>query len=372
MALDMGASGVKLLQLQSAGGQTSVRAARRWDYPPDVTDEETRRRMAVDAVRAMRREGTFAGRGVHTALACGREVLIKNVRVGRAGGDLAEAVRWEAEERFSFPMHSDRLRYLRAGEVRVGADSQEEVILLAVPAEAIDAHLSLVAAMGLEPQHVEVAPVASFRVYERYLRRQADEEIVSIIVDVGFSGTCVVVARGRQIVFIKNIEIGGQALSQAVADELEVSMGEARELRLRTMQNAAGGHGGEVSEPALRDSVNWTVRDAVRKVVEDLAREISLCLRYCAVTFRGLRPRQATLIGGEVYDPALVGILNEQLNVECHVGCPFRGVDTSEMATAGDRRETMTEWSVCMGLALGELYEGQERKRRDGRDRLSA
>jgi type IV pilus assembly protein PilM len=369
IALDVGAEGIKMLQLQQAGGQLAVRAAARWSFTASATDEGEKRKLAAAAVRDMRRRHPFRGRRVNSALACGGQVVVKNIRVPRLSGDeLAQAVRWEAEERFPFPVHPDRLRSFCAGEVRSGTETKEEIILLAVPAEVIDDHMAMLEAMGLVPERIEVAPIALFRVYERFLRRQADEETVSVIIDVGYAGTRVVVARGRQIVFIKDIEIGGRTLDQAVAKELNIGPEEARELRRRTMRPGEDADG----EDRARDAMNWTVRDAMRKEAEAMAREVSLCLRYCAVSFRGLQLQRAILTGGEAHGPAVNEILKEHLSVECQIGHPLRGIDTSAMAAAGDRRESLTEWSVCVGLALHDAGEPRERNRHDGGHRLSA
>ena len=374
IGLDLGAEGIKMLQLCPAGEQLAVRAAGRWSYPPSATDPATRREMAVAAVRDLCRKGGFRGRRVNSVLACGQQVFIKNIRVQHMSPEeLTEAVRWEAEERFPFPIHPERLRFFTAGEVRAGTEMKDEIIVLAAPQEAVDEHMALLDAMGLAPDHIEIAPIALFRVYERFLRRQADEETVSVVVDIGYSGTRVVVARGRQVVFIKDADIGGRTLNQAVAKELNISDEEARDLRLRTMRGARpASREGEASEEPNRDAMSWTVRDAVRKEVEAMAKEISLCLRYCSVSFRGLHPDKAILTGGEAHDPAIQELLGEHLNVTCQTGCPLRGIDTTAMASTGDRRESLTEWSVCTGLALRDTNVPQERTGRDDRDRLSA
>lgn len=375
LALDIGSDGIKLLQLQPDGDHVAVRAAAQWRFPADTTTPERRREETISAVRQMRQSGRFRGRRVNSTLPCGH-VAVKNVRLPRATPrEMAKAVRWEAEERFGFDVQPDRLSYLEAGEVRAGTDVRQEIIMLAVPAEAVDSHVSLLSEMGLSPEHIGVAPIAAFHVHERFLRRQADEQTVSVVIDLGRSGTRVVVARGRQIVFIKNIDIGGQALNDAVAAQLGISNEEAGDLRRRTMTYEAGPAGqvgpDEAGAPK-HDAVSWTVHDAIRSEAEALGKEIALCLRYCSVTFRGLRPARAILTGGEAYDPALVAILKEQLSVECIVGCPLKDIDTSAMSCGPDRRASLTEWSVCVGLALSSMAEVEGRSRQHARHRLPA
>ena len=81
IALDVGADGVKLLQLQRANKTLAVTAAARRTFP-DAAElpAERRRELAVGAVRDLLAGGGFRGRRVVTALHCD-ELGVKNVRL---------------------------------------------------------------------------------------------------------------------------------------------------------------------------------------------------------------------------------------------------------------------------------------------------
>jgi len=170
---------------------------------------------------------------------------------------------------------------------------------------------------------------------------------VSVIVDIGLASTKVVVARGQTILLVKTIDLAGQKLNEQVAKELNLPYAEAAHLRARGFEKPAGETDGGATHP-----VEWSVYDAIRGHVASLAHEVSLCLRYCAVTFRGLRPSQITLTGGEAYDPALARLMGEHLDCPCVIGEPLRGIDLGEADLGSDRRSVLTEWSVAAGLAL--------------------
>ena len=389
IALDIGADGVKMLQMRRAGGTLRVSACGRWRFPESAgQDPQKRHDLAAAAVRQMLGRNGFRGGRVVSALSC-TEVQIKNVRLPhRPARELDEAVWWEANERFGFDLATDRVRYLNAGQVRQGTEMRDEIIMFAAPAEVIEAHLSLLNAMGLRPEHIDVTAIALFRGFERFLKRSSDETAVTVLVDIGRSATRVVVARGRNIIFVKSIGIGGQKLNEAVAAQLDITPDEACELRMRTMwdggtdvQPASGQPGppATADEPAAEGSadgtepVDWTVRDALRSEAEALAREIALCLRYCSVTFRGLRPQRVTLMGGEAYDPAVRELLAEHLGIECVLGHPLRGIDVSGVDLVSDRRAALVEWSVCAGLAAGAIeIQEHAHEPKHGRHRLSA
>jgi len=372
IALDVGADGVKLLQLQRANKTLAVTAAARRTFP-DAAElpAERRRELTIGAVRDLLAGGGFRGRRVVTALHCD-ELGIKNVRLpSMAEAELPGAVAEEAAERLGYEAGQDELNYLRAGQVRTEAETREEVLLLTAKKDVVDQHLAMVEATGLRIEHIDAAPVALFRSFERFLRRRADENAVSVVIDIGLSGTRVVVGRGRRIVFIKPIDLGGVHLTKAVAKELKLSVQEAAELRARMRSDQ------EPAEPSGprqgRATASWTLHDALRSQVAEVAREIQLCLRYCSVTFRGLRPHTVTLTGGEAYDGRFVELLREALNLECTVGAPLRGMDVSGVDLGSNRRGLLSEWALCAGLALRGVEVG---RREDGTEheqhRLSA
>ena len=377
IALDIGTDSIKVLQLDEANGSLFARACGQWQFPAGAGDPERRSEMIVTAVREILRRGDFKGRRSVSSLS-GSEVDIKNVRLEKVSRDeMEKAMQWEAQDRFPFDVVPDRLKYVDAGQVRSGSETRNEIIMLAASEKSIEDHLTILSAVGLEPDHIYPEPLALFRMAKRSLRRQADQDTVSVILDLGAGATRVIVARGRQVVFIKAIDIGGRAFDEAVAAQLNLDLAEAAELRARVMQEHAKSLGGtrksdhgDSEEP--RSDVDWTIRDAVRGKVEDLAREIALCLRYCSVTFRGLRPNTVLMAGGEVYDPAVTELLVENLGIDCDVAQPLRGIDVSLAMAGAGRRTPMCEWAVVSGLAMRDQDIAPHRKEAKDDRRLSA
>jgi len=378
IALDIGTDSIKMLQMQSVGGGLGVRASARLRLPASAPREgDAWRQLVVASVRDMLRKGGFRGDRAISSLPCD-QLKIKNVRLPKLSGpDLEKAVHIEASSRFGCSFAPDQLHYLPAGEVRQGQETCQEIILLGAPGDLIENHYSMLLEMGLRPVHIDAEPLAMFRPFERRLRRRADEGSSSVVVDLGHTSTKIVIARGRHILLIKRIRIGGRNFAEAVAKQLNLPYEEAFDLRIQVLRGHSRDRNGdseagagEVGDP---NSVSWTIVDAIRGEVEELAREIALCLRYCSVTFRGLRPKEITLTGGQAYDSAMVQLLEDQLGLPCEVGQPLHGVDTSGVDLGGDRRGMLAEWSVCAGLAFrAKECERTSRKDDHERNRLSA
>ncbi len=370
IGLDIGHDSVKMLQLASRGGKLVTVAAARCPFPHDATvDPEQRRQFAAQAVRDTLSTGDFTGRRVVTCLGS-EDLLVKQVRLPRmTRQELSKAVQWEANDRFGFTVSPEQLHYVVAGEVQQGSETREEIILLAARPETVQSHLGMLEEMKVFPVTIDAEPACLFRSFDRFLRRDADSKSVTLLMDIGSSATKVLAAYGRQVMFVKTITIGGWQLNEAVAERLGIDTIEASELRLQVMRagedDVVAAAGGETTYRALHDGI--------RRPAEELAREVNLCLRYCAVTFRGFRPDSITLLGGQAYDPCLREWLNEHLNVRCDLGRPLRGIDLSSADMGMQQLETHSEWAIAAGLALRQFPDSTHAwERDDERDRLSA
>ena len=378
VGLDIGSDSIKMMQLETSGSggvtssagsasasQTlSVYAAARESLPPAAREKpELRLASAGDVIRQMFRHGKFSGRRAVVALP--REMLhVKNLRMPLIPPqELLPAVKFEARNIFPFDTDKCHLQILPAGEVRQGIDVRQEVIVLAAKNEDVDAFVEQMHRFGVIVESIDIEAAALYRGQERFIRRREDEQEVHVLVDIGHARSHVVIGRGRDISFIKPIEVGSRRFHEDVSRKLGITMEEARGLRRRLIEAAPG-----PGTPDLlkKDPVRQAVFDASRSTMEELGREIALCLRYYSVTFRGQRPQKVKLLGGEAADPLLLGVLNAALGVAVEAGRPLFSVDSSRM-DASDRMGFGSEWATAFGLGL-KLTKGQFAPR-DGKPR---
>jgi type IV pilus assembly protein PilM len=274
--------------------------------------------------------------------------------------EVESAVQYEVRHIFPFEPEEATVRYLCAGEVRQGSDTKLEVIAVAARQQEIDGFVEQLHQAGCVIESLDFEPCALYRSVERFIRRREDETEVNALLDVGLRRSQVVIGRGREISFYKAIEIGAQDFHSAVARKLGIKVEEARAVRRRLFD------GGQADEPGKTDPVRQAVYDATRSTIEDLAREVSLCLRYHSVTFRGHRPSRLRVLGGEAGDPQLVAILTSALPIPVQASRPLASVNISRMRQS-DRQGHLGEWAVAFGagLKLTRGYFGS----RDGRRR---
>ena len=348
IGLDIGSTTVRMLQLGGSERDLRVVDAARCVIPVEVRSDPGRRRECVlEIIRRILKERRFRGHEVVMALTAD-ELATRNIRMPKMRDEeLATAVNWEAQNKFPFDTATAVIQYLRAGEVHQGDQVVDEVILLAAPRVEVDSQVALASAAGLKLVSLDAKPCAVFRGFERFLRRREDESAVNVFADIG-AQTTLVITRGREIVFVKTIPVGGAVFNRAVAECLELAPTEAEALRRRIVCRSAK----ETPDDEESDRVCRAVTDAIRPHLEDLANEISLCLRYYGVTFHGAGPQAILLSGGEANDSRITASLQDRLGMKAQVGAPFRGVRTDYMGAMLDRRGVCPEWATGLGLSL--------------------
>jgi type IV pilus assembly protein PilM len=254
--------------------------------------------------------------------------------------------------------------YMVAGSVRQGDEVKNELILFATDNETIKNHIAMLEESGLKPVAIDTIPCALFRSFERSLRRQEDRDRTAVFVDVGSCFTTVVFGRAGEISFVKQIQIGGQKFTHEIAAKLGINVGEAETLQeaLRVDPELFSSKSDTSEQAPVENSQNIDMStrqvmvDAVSTIAEDLVREISLCLRYYTVTFRGKRVERAVFAGGGAYEDILLNILKRRLAIEIELAQPLRGFDLTSgrinVNFNSDTRGLFCEWAVVVGLGL--------------------
>jgi type IV pilus assembly protein PilM len=353
IGLDIGHNSIKMIQLAMNGGHISILAADKVRIGAGINDDgEERRNFVISAIKRMLAGGKFRGRNVVSCLPNDRLKITSLRLVGTETGEIEQALRKEVGQRFGLDPDRDAINYLVAGCVQQGDEIKNELILFGAADEAIRSHIAVLEEAQLRPVAIDTVPCALFRSFERSLRREEDKEQTVVFVDVGSQFTTVVFGRGGEISFIKQIPVGGEKFNHEIASKLGVSIDEAEILRerLRTESaiNPEEGQNGNVLDVSTRQ----VMVDAIGAASEELAREISLCLRYYTVAFRGKRVERAVLSGGEGNEKILLNVLRRHLTVEIEIAQPLRGLDMTNVNFDSDRRGLLCEWAVAVGLSL--------------------
>jgi len=335
IGVDVGSRSVKLLQFDADHGR--VLESARWDLAaPNTADPAERDAQVVQAIRQAREGRHFRGQEAVVSIAAA-DLFVQNIRVPQAAGEELSRIVWaEAAGRLPFAGDEAEVRYIEAANVRQGDAVRREVILLACHRPVLERTLAVAQSAGLRPVAIDVEPNALLRCYAKQFRRDRDQQERMMFVNVGASTTAVVIARGTGAMFMKYIDVGGRHFDDAVARHLRMTPSEATALRR---------HNGDRRADQRDPEVTRSLAESIRPVLDRLTSELSMCIRYYSVTFRG-QPLERVVLGGGEASETLVDWLCERLDVACELGDPLRSYQKSPLT----RR--MGQWDVAAGLAL--------------------
>ena len=391
VGIDFGLRGVKMLQVREHAGALEVVGAARIDVPlPGVTprrstaaspsgpmpvadsvetpdDQPTSPPGASDFLTEQLRgafaSGGFTGRKCVVSLAR-EDICVQSIRLPKMpDSELRQSAVWEASQRFGIDRQAMEVDFIRTGATLQSGENREEVILIAASHEAIHARVEPVIAAGLVPTAVDTGFAALVRTFSRQARRDGDRGLVRAIVEIGTSGTTVLIVRGDEIAFCKPIAISGNQFNQAVAEHLQMDLKAAAELRSARIASvvADANSPGSVTDPAT----DRAVFEAVRPLMGELVKEVTLCLRYYGVTFRGHPPDRIILSGGDGLEPRL----GELMERACKVPVAFDDANSVLGGLIGGIHSTLNRtpgpaasWAVAVGLSLRGIGTRKARK----------
>ena len=345
IGLDIGHNSIKMIQLAQANEKLRIFGVDEVPFDPELNNnDQLKTDFVISAIREMRSRVKFHGTEVITSLP-NDLVKIKSLRFDATDNEqIEQLLRTEVADSFGLDPDTDQVQYMVAGEVYQGEETKNEVIVLAAENNTLEQYIVMLEEAGLTPVAIDAIPCALFRCFERSLRRQEDQNLASVLVDIGYCFTTVVIGRGQNIIFVKQIPLAGKHLNAEVASRMQVDLKDSMMLRSKLRKENAD---------TINQSTRQDVINAMSRVIEDLAREISLCFKYYAVTFRGQKPREIVLAGGEASEDILLETLERQLGVATKTMQPFRGFDLSTANfKSGDGDNAHCEWAVATGLSM--------------------
>lgn len=378
IGIDYGSRSIKMLQMREKSGRASVVGAARIDIdlqhlPTSVDANDI---AAHDAAAALQHRDdasphTALGQQIRAAFAAGgftgsrcvismprEDVCLQSVRLPKMPDEeLRQTALWEASQRFGLDRNAMQVDFIRTGAMLQSGESREEVILIACSHAAIYARVEPILAAGLRPVAVEAGFSALVRTFSRQARREADRANVRAVVEVGESGSTVLILRGDQVAFCKPIAIGGRHFNLAVSDHLQMEPRQAEELRCARIAAAAALHAanGAAKDSTTDPATDRAVYEAVRPLMGDLVKEVTLCLRYYGVTFRGHPPDHIIITGGDGLEPKLGEVMANACKAPVVFDDPSNVLVDAIPAIRTCLNRTpgpASAWAVAMGLSL--------------------
>ena len=282
--------------------------------------------------------------GATRIAASGREVNVRYTRVpGVPDWQLRNLMRFEVQEigdQSGAEVASDFNLLPRPPEIE-----GEDVVLLAMARESLlESHSDGVEVAG---GSVEAFSPASIGLYNAFVRYGVVEDDTVLLANIGHETTDVVLVRGADLVFARNLTGGSGLFDEALIQRLQLSPARAEATKIDHVDLTPGArHATSEGEKATR-----AVMAAAGQLTSLLQSAVMFCKSQVKLT--GLKVDRVLLCGGGAALRGLPRYLSAGMGVPVELFDPFRVVDTSALdPEVADRLAAhQLESVVALGMA---------------------
>ncbi len=272
----------------------------------------------------------------------GRDVNIRYTRVPRVPDwQLRKLMRFEVEEiggQSGSEVASDFNVLPNLPEVE-----GEDVVLLAMARETLlESHLEGLSAVGGK---LDAFTPLAIALYNSWLRFGAIEDQTVLVANVGHDNLDVILVRGPDLLFARNLTGGSSLFDAAIAERFGVSALKAEEIKkeLATLENTAHYKDGN------QEKASRAAQAAAGQLLSLLQSTVMFCKSQ--VKLSGLRVDKVLLCGGGAALTGLPKYLANGMGVPVELFEPFQVVDTKSLAP--DQAELLDQHALECVAVLG-------------------
>ncbi len=348
VGLDVGSHAIKIVELAPVDHRFRVLHAGVASTPPGTVKEGVivdPHSVATTIRKILSSAGMKAGRVVSAV--GGQAVIVRELKLPpMSTAELQQAARFEAERYIPYGVREVNMDFDVMGETTEDGQKKVVVLLVAAKQDTVNKHVQALETAGLEPFVLDVDAFAILRALNPSSQAPGDAQVY---VDLGAETTDIVIAEAGQLRLTRNVNIGGDNLTRAIATKMEMEFQSAERLKEQKGMVLLEG------EPLPDDKTVLAVHDVMLPILGDLATEVRRSLDYFQTRYRESKVSRIVISGGTARLVNLGRFLSLELGLETVVGDPFAQCEVAAQvqALAGDaRREMAPSMATAVGLAM--------------------
>lgn len=337
IGLDIGSSSVKAVQVKKSKRGWHLQAFGMEPLTPQTVVDGTimDQGAVVDAIRKLWHRLKLKRKEVAIAIA-GHSVIIKKIYVPPMNSaELAEQIPYEAEHHIPFAKDDVEIDYeVVAGQTPSG---QMELLLVAAKKEVVADYVQVVRDASLQPMVVDVAAFTAQNAFEINYDLPPEETVG--LINVGAAISNINIIRGKNSLFTRDVTIGGNAFTEEIQKQLNVSQDEAEAYKV----------GGGLQEHGV---VPQEVEGIMEGVAEAMAGEFQRSLDFFLATAADTVVSRICLSGGTAKVAALNRAISRRSRLPVEIIDSWRKVDIDPKLDRQFLAAHSPESLVGLGLAL--------------------
>ncbi len=238
IGLDIGTNNVKAVELIESGKDVIVKHVgfAPIEAIPELTNEEDRHKAIIKAIKAALPAGSLKSKKVATALS-GKSVITRTVSLPKGPvlrlprEEVKRMIITEIEAEIPFPVEEAVLDYFIIDDLATLKEDKVRMMVAVVPKTEIDKNMALMKEIGIEQESIDIVPFALMRGIS-VLKARLNVETIGII-ELGAATSEVVVAKAGEMLFTRNIPLGGNLLTRVIQDILNLDYAKAENSKVK-------------------------------------------------------------------------------------------------------------------------------------------
>jgi len=357
VGVDLGVSGIKIVQLLNERGRARLVTYAFGDYPPSSGERSYVKQ--VDEASALLKKMVQKARVTTrvTVAALPISSIFSSIISVPAGNEkeLKEAVNWQAKKLIPLPLEEIALdakpldsapKQEEAPPAKKGAapgakekKQVQRVLLTGAPNVLVNAYVRILGGANLEPLALETEALAQIRALVGHDRSTV------LLLDVGALRTNLTVVEKGIPFLSRSIASGGVAITQQIAKTLNIPYAQAE-----TMKKDIA----SLKQFAPTGDITPMLQSLLKPILDELKYSINLYQSQSDASGQSKQVEKIILTGGSSLLPHFPAFLTELLNINTYVGDPWARIVYPE-----DLRPILEDigprFSVAVGCAMRDI-----------------
>jgi len=329
--IDLGSSGVRVVQLKNTHGKPSLLTYGDIATPPNLinSDSAIDQEKMAEIVRRIASEAGVSARNVVAALPTS-SVFTTTIKTPRLSPDeLNNAIRLQADKYIPMPIDQVKLDWVILNENE--ANNEMDVFLVAAPISVANKYLNIIQKAGYELLALETNSLALIR----SLVSEASNNVV--IIDFGASATDITVVSNHTPRLIRSVNIGARALIRVASQNL--GLDETQAIQFITKFGLT------------QDKLEGQVYKSIKPVIDNIVEEINKSIEFIKNSNATVVIEKLIMTGGLTGLPELPVYLANATGLTVEIGNPW--VNISYPANLQDKLNTISlSYAAAIGLAM--------------------
>jgi type IV pilus assembly protein PilM len=337
IGLDIGSSAIKVAELDVRGNSATLVSFGVNRTPPGViaSGEIVEPVTLSQAVQSLVSQLGTKRKSISTGI-WGSAVIIKKISLPRMDPNLiGEQIRFEAEQYIPFDINEINLEFYVLKKPTQNPESME-VLLIAAKKDIVFRYAEVVESAGLQ---CSILDVSSFALANCFMfNYELPAGAIVGLLDVGSNTSNFVVMDNAEIVFCRDIPVGGSTYTNEIQRQMEISSEEAEALKISASGNQA-------TPPQVQEIIaatHETVCDELRRTYD-----------FYVATGADTQIQKLFLTGGALSTPGLMEKISQTLQVPTEIFNPFANLKYDTRRFTPDYVASIAAFTpVAVGLGL--------------------